>query len=803
MNPADNRMGRGGTIRGRLAQILAVPLVAVLILLVLTVVAQARTYQSAAGTSRSVVVALSVQDVIHQLQRERGLTNGLLSGEVGYRSDVDAQRARVEQARAALDRLVADEEPPGGAEFRSTLGLLNGLTGLRERVDASTADRAATFDSYTERITALSSLELGLDQAADPELRRGIAALRALGEAKEAAARERGFMNGVFAAGRFSGKDYAQFVTVRTTKLNALAEFERHATAGQRARLDMAQRTPAAVVALRYEQTALGAADGRALGLAARPWWDAMTTVVDGLRGTQQAVGDDIARRAGDLRRDALTRLAVLLGIVILSVLGEVVLLFAAVRSIIRPLAALAREADDVAFNRLPEAVSQVHASDEEPAPQPVRVQPRAGREIRSVAAALDRVQSAAVALASEQAVLRRNTIESLANLGRRNQNLIRRQLGFISELERQEAEPAALASLFELDHLATRMRRTAESLLVLVGEASPRRWSTPVPVADVVRGAIAEVEEYRRVTLCRLDEAYVAGSLAADLTHMLAELVENGLAFSPPDFNVEIYGRQAAGEYRLAIVDHGVGMVDKELDRANARLRGEDRFLVAPTRHLGHYVVGRLAEELSIGVSLVPSPVTGVTARLVLPSALLDVARSGLSDQAAAVSASPAGSTTGPVAAAAPVTPAVAAPSGTGDWRRPPVVEYVPWPAFDAAAGKTVSATAAVPTAAATAADSVQRTANGLARRVPRARGTVTPAPAESPTWDSRPAAIDRPPEDVRTMLSTFRAGTRRAVQDPASVPGEMVNQSSRPAITANINSNYGDGSTLRGEPS
>jgi hypothetical protein len=274
----------------------------------------------------------------------------------------------------------------------------------------------------------------------------------------------------------------------------------------------------------------------------------------------------------------------------------------------------------------------------------------------------------------------------------------------------------------------------------------------------------------------------------------MLAELVENGLVFSPPDFNVEIYGRKAPDGYRLAIVDQGVGMAEEELNRANARLRGEERFLVAPTRKLGLYVVGRLAQELSVNVSLAPSPVTGVTARLVLPTVLLDVARAGTPDKAAALSAGPARSAAAAVTAAAPVPPTAAVPSKTGDWLRQPVVEYVPWPAFDAATGKAASAMAAPP------AGGVQRTANGLTKRVPRARGPVTPPPADSPTQDNRPAAVDRPPEDVRTMLSTFRAGVRRAVQDPASVPGEAADQSTTLPRTY-ANSQYGlhNGSIFR----
>jgi anti-sigma regulatory factor (Ser/Thr protein kinase) len=233
-------------------------------------------------------------------------------------------------------------------------------------------------------------------------------------------------------------------------------------------------------------------------------------------------------------------------------------------------------------------------------------------------------VQATAFALATEQAVLRRNTTESLANLGRRNQNLLRRQLGFITTLENEENDPSGLANLFELDHLATRMRRNAESLLVLVGESSPRPWSAPLPVADVIRAAISEVEEYRRVSMRRIDDAFIAGNYVTGLAHMVAELVENGLAFSPPDVDVEIQGRQLGGQYLIAIIDQGVGMSDEELARANARLRGEESFLLAPTRFLGHYVVGQLAQQMSADVQMAPSPVTGVTARVMLPASVL-----------------------------------------------------------------------------------------------------------------------------------------------------------------------------------
>src|SRR5205814_8962019 len=207
--------------------------------------------------------------------------------------------------------------------------------------------------------------------------------------------------------------------------------------------------------------------------------------------------------------RDAV-ELSVLMGLtamLLLVILAEAIMLVASSRAITAPLSILAQEADDLAARRLPEAMARIGGRGEQHVPlQPVRVPNGASTEILRVARALDNLQQAAYGLAIEQAVVRRNTTESLANLGRRNQNLIRRQLGFISQLEREESDPSELANLFELDHLATRMRRNAESLLVLAGKTSPRRHAEPVALVDVIRAAVGEVEEYRRVELRRID---------------------------------------------------------------------------------------------------------------------------------------------------------------------------------------------------------------------------------------------------------------------------------------------------------
>ena len=613
----------GGSIGRRIVRTLALPVAAALVLLVVIAVVQVDNYRSAAATSRAVTLDLAVQDLVQELQTERGVTAGLLGGNAGFRAELAPIRERVDEQRTAVEELIADG---GDVEDRvaSALRQLDGLPGVRAGADAGATARAPAFAFYTGRIAALTNVDFGLDRSADTVLRRNVAALEALGDVKEATAQERAFLNGVFSASGFRSGEFLQFVTVRAAKDAAVSSFDRYAGRTARDALDYALDTGAAREAAYFEKVALGAGDGRYLQVNPQSWWSALTTVLDDMRQLQQHVGSVIQARAETLRHRATVRTGLLLGAVLLAVVGSVHLAVLASRSIARPLAALADEANRLAGEQLPDAVRRATSGEEGGPPPPVRVPGRPSDEVRLVADAFDRVQATAYSLATEQARLRHSSAESLANLGRRNQNLLRRQLGFITRLEREESDPTGLANLFELDHLATRMRRNAESLLVLVGAASPRQWSEPLPVADVIRAAVSEVEEYRRVTLRRVDDVLVAGAVVSGVAHMLAELIENGLAFSPPDADVEIHGRRLSDGYLIAVFDQGVGLSAAELERANQRLRGEGDFITAPARFLGHYVVGRLAVDMGIDVQLAPSPVTGVTARITLPSSIL-----------------------------------------------------------------------------------------------------------------------------------------------------------------------------------
>ncbi|MFI5684724.1 nitrate- and nitrite sensing domain-containing protein [Streptomyces sp. NPDC051636] len=616
-----------------MAVVITVPICLLLAVAGFAVHGRAEALGDARATRAEVGLSLRVQALVHQLQRERGLTNGLLGGEEDFRPPLAATRKRVDTALRELRRENAVENV--------VQRHLRGLAGIRAAADRGTADRAATLTFYTGAVDALNAVDpvAGTATGADRRLRDGLAALRELAAAKESVALERGLLNGVFAQGAFHGRAYLDFTEVRANRVAALARFRQVATAPERAALKKAFATEDAGLATAYENQAEGAVDGSPLRADAGTWWDAMTVLVDDLYAVQQSVGDDVRHRADRLSHDAELGLAAcLVAGTLIAALVAALAAFAS-RSLTRPLRALAEAAHDVARHRLPATVARIQQSPQDPArllppadaPDGSDALPLGGTaEIAEVAASLHQVEHTALHLAAQQAGLRRNTTESLANLGRRNQNLVRRQLSLITRLERQELDPDALAELFELDHLATRMRRNAESLLVLAGQNPPRPTAAPADGLEVVQSAVAEVEQYRRVLIATVEPVRVRGHAVADIAHLLAELIENGLNFSPPTEQVEVHGWYDTEDdtYCFAVVDHGIGMSEADKERAGALLSesGEEALLAAPTRFLGHLVVGRLAHRLGEGtqVQLFDTPGGGLSALLALPGRLL-----------------------------------------------------------------------------------------------------------------------------------------------------------------------------------
>lgn len=786
------------TIRGRVTRMLLVSVGLVVVLLAVLIVGELRAFRDTSATLRAVVLAGSVEELVHQVQLERDLTASLLDGRATVRESLIQQRAATDAVRRALDRTLAAGNYPNASEVRAALQQMGTLNGLRSDVDRGSADPARTFRTYSAVVTAASEVRPGLDRAQDIAVGRGLRALYDLADAEEQTAQERTFLETAIAKGGFDPGSYTRFSDTRAARQVAVASFDRDAPGSQRAHLDAVLSSENSAWVNDAEALALSSYAGPLVRpIDASLWWANTTAMIDAVHAVQRSVTSDVLHRLQSLRQGAADRFAGYL-VVALWVLGlQLMVATATVRSIVRPITGLARQADQIATRRLPALIASWEPGQPEPPsdPDPVRISSRASAEIALVAQALDRVQTTAYELAAQQAMLRRNTTESLANLGRRNQNLVRRQLGLISEFERNELDPKMLANMFELDHLATRMRRNAESLLVLVGEASPRRWTESIPLSDVVRAALSEVDDYQRVTLRRIEDVPISGTAISELAHMLAELIENGLAFSPPELEVEVYGRWAGQQYMIAVVDHGVGMSKDQLAVANARLRGEADFLVAPTRFLGHYVVGRLATRLGILVELSASPLGGIAARLLLPKDVIaegplrpaPIMLPATGQQAVAVSgmaqierAVASDAPDYPVAVNASDSYGAVPLAGPASYDQAPVANqvlaeeasHIAEPAGNGHSVGNDSASEevpmAVPASAAAAASDGPHTRNGLVKRVRSAHDRVS---ADRPSAPAAPA-VERSPEQVSVLLASFRSGHERGEREWVAAP-------------------------------
>ena len=381
-------------------------------------------------------------------------------------------------------------------------------------------------------------------------------------------------------------------------------------------------------------QESVPSADYRSLRLDAaaavpgqQPLPDSIVVNDVGAVVTQQyaALADDVL---GELRSEAdgvvddATRsliLSVLVGLWVI-VLTALLLRFL-YRAIKSPIERLTEQSRQIASVELPEVVAAMRRGDTDAVPEIEELVAESDDEIGELVHAFNEMHRTAVGLAAEQAGSRRIVADMFVNLGRRNQRLINRLLKRLTALEQDERDPDKLAGLYEIDHVATRMRRNAESLLVLAGASQSRRWNHPVDVYDIARGALSEVEGYERVLVDTDEDLEIHGDVVADLTHLLAELVENALAFSPPETAVEVCARKARGGSEIIVTDRGVGMTDEQLAEANERIRSAAHDTETPSEFLGHYVVGRLAARHDIVVDLAHGESSGTVAVVRLPT--------------------------------------------------------------------------------------------------------------------------------------------------------------------------------------
>ncbi|QFQ95605.1 sensor histidine kinase [Streptomyces phaeolivaceus] len=353
-------------------------------------------------------------------------------------------------------------------------------------------------------------------------------------------------------------------------------------------------------------------------------WTSAHARVRDGMRGIEAGAAHEAADRADPFTRALLTPAgaAVLLGLA--AVAASLVISVRIGRGLVVELVSLRNGALEIARRKLPHAMRRLRAGEEIDVDTEAPPGPSAEDETGQVAEALATVHRAALRAAVERAELAGGISGVFVNLARRSQVLVHRQLSLLDSMERRSDDPDELSDLFRLDHLTTRMRRHAESLIILSGAAPGRAWRMPVSLTNVVRAAVSEIEDYARVEVRQLPEARIVGTAVADLTHLLAELVENAAQFSPPHTRVRITGEPVGNGYVVEVEDRGLGMGKETLTEANRRIEQSEALDLFDSDRLGLFVVSRLSARHGIKVHLRTSPYGGTTAVVLLPTALL-----------------------------------------------------------------------------------------------------------------------------------------------------------------------------------
>ncbi|MET8853122.1 ATP-binding protein [Amycolatopsis sp. NPDC004625] len=387
---------------------------------------------------------------------------------------------------------------------------------------------------------------------------------------------------------------------------------------------------------------ATGAADSRLDALqepgGGRPLASLLPSITAEAAGVTAVLNDvagqlaaNVSAAADDARSDSLRDTALVLG----ALLGALAIALLVVRSLVTPVRRLRAAALRAANEQLPETVRQVREGHDVDWRQVPDSGVRTEEEIGQLARAFDDMHRQAVRLAVEQAELRKQVSEMFMTLSRRSQSLVEQQLSIIEDLEAGEQNPRRLDELFRIDHIATRLRRNGENLHVLAGGRPVRHGREPVPARDLLRAATSEVKDYRRVAMGNAPRGAVQPEAAADVVHILAELLENATRFSPPEHKVALTAdRGAVGGLLIEVVDQGLGMTPAELAAVNDRLAAAGTVGPETTRRMGLFVVGRLAALHGVTVRLRATGTAarhaGVTASVHVPGALVlaDLAR-------------------------------------------------------------------------------------------------------------------------------------------------------------------------------
>lgn len=604
-------------ISQRLSLLLAVPIGATVIIGVPAVVDRIDQSRAAAAVVAGVNDAQLVAGLVHELQEERQLSLAYLASTSVQRSVLIGQHSSTVEYYAKARTAVAG---PTVDELRVQLDLLGNLAAHRVAVLARLASPGDVWSAYSDRIAGLiDALRLTHQPNADAAGLRHTQALDALLRAQEQSSQASAALLLAFTDPRGAP------ALARRAQLLSVAFLEQFAATAEPSLVALREQALSGASSQRVDRLVTDLAAQRPAGVGLEESLSLAQHEADLRRLVQEQVGRVIAEGASARAVGARTGAVVMTAVTAGLLLAIVLLGFTVNRSVSRPLRRVTVAATAIADLAGREMIrtSLADETDDRP-PRLAALTLRSDDEIGELASAFNRVQATAALLMEQQVTTRRNVATMFGNIAHRTQSLVSRQLVSIDELERNERDEQRLASLYRLDHLTARLRRSADSLLVIAGSRDDTRMTVPRPLSDVVRSAMAEVEGYQSVALGRIDRLVLKAAVVPDLTLLLAELLENATSFSPPGALVGVSAvRTSDGDCVVRVVDHGMGMTPQRLELENQRLVSAERLDVAPTTVLGLFVVGRIARRHGIGVRLSDTPVSGITAEITIPPAL------------------------------------------------------------------------------------------------------------------------------------------------------------------------------------
>lgn len=772
-------------IRSKLILLMAGPIVIILLLAALG----ARDRRESAADSRDVAKLVTVarinSDVADALQQEALYSAAYVA------SDRKAWEKELKAARANSDTVLGQALPQldgglGGTDeaVTSAAGL---ATGAADKLGfyRKSVDQGFRPEQFNEVVVSYGDLQNTFlavnaniaDTMSDPKAAAELRSSSALGAYKSSLARQGALIAGATELGSFgSGRTFALFQKAQASErsqlelLNSLSGLSRKGAVRNALATDQSQ----VFDKVRERATDVGAT-GK-LDVDAKASVTATSTVIKDLHAVEADLLDQLIASSQAARNSAERASNLFLMAALIAILGTVAAAVFLGRRITRPLNHLTQAADRLSQEQMPRLIESLKNPSQDEVDFQIgsmaEIEVEGNDEIGQLARSFNEVQRVAGEVAAEQAQLLRKGIgEMFVNLARRNQALLDRQIEFIDELERGEEDPDQLENLYRLDHLATRMRRNAESLLVLAGAEPPRRRGRPAPLANVVRAALAEVEDFGRIELLSFDEVLVASNAAADLAHLLSELMENATNFSPPETRVEVVGHKTKADgYVISVTDHGIGMSPDQVTEANDSLARPPLVGLAMSRSLGFIVVGRLAARHGIAVRMMPSAAGGVTAVVSIPPSLVVDTPGGMAEPQPVVEA-PARLKPVLDSPTSGLAPLSFAPAGADPGDRDAAGEpQAPNPALLAAPDPAPTASSAPPPAV----FAPPSTADAASGAPADASGLGEPAtwPSEAPA-DEPASGADHDALPTRSIFDTPPPGIEEA---PSSLPQDEV---------------------------